>query len=470
VLGDLSGRGERGAPPATPLASRRLHAVDLDNFDSVLRGIGPVAQVALPGAGAPRVAIDFQALDDFHPDALYRRLDLFATIRDLRERLHDPARFESAARELLASAASLEPAADRAPAEPAGESAVDLTKRLLGARPGARDPEPQVDAVIRRLIAPHIVTDPTADAPPYLAVLDNIATESLRALLAAPGCKRLEASWRSLRALVDQLDLDESTALLVLDVSAEELRSDLLAPDRALGETDLLRCLSAHFEHEPPACIVFDHPIAASAADLRLLATLGTVGSHLGAPVIAAAPSALLGTSSLAQHPDPHDWRELEPDLGTVWGALRGSPVAAWIGLALPRILLRLPYGPQADEIEAFGFEELADADAHEAYLWGNPAYACALLLGQAHAEAGWDMAPGDIAELTDLPACVVRAAGESRLLPCAEVNLGERAVERILASGLMAFVSDRDRNACRLARFQSIASPVRALEGAWTG
>ena len=147
-----------------------------------------------------------------------------------------------------------------------------------------------------------------------------------------------------------------------------------------------------------------------------------------------------------------------------------GDAVAPWIGLALPRLLLRQPYGAKTDPIDAFDFEEIADTALHEAYLWGNPAYGCALLIGQSFAENGWDMAPGDVLELADLPACVVSGEDGRMLKPCAEMLLSERAIDLLLKEGLMPFASYRDRNACRLTRFQSISEPAAPLAGRWSG
>ena len=62
--------------------------------------------------------------------------------------------------------------------------------------------------------------------------------------------------------------------------------------------------------------------------------------------------------------------------------ALRRSQDARWVGLAMPRFLLRLPYGEKTDATERFAFEEMPDTPEHERYLWGNPAIACAYLLG----------------------------------------------------------------------------------------
>jgi type VI secretion system protein ImpC len=132
-------------------------------------------------------------------------------------------------------------------------------------------------------------------------------------------------------------------------------------------------------------------------------------------------------------------------------------------------VLLRVPYGPRTDPIEAFDFSEVADPSEHEAFLWGNPAFACAGLLLRSFQERGWDMEPGDHLELDDLPAYTWTEDGEPHLLPCAETLLPERAVDSILAAGLIPLSSHRQRPAVRVVRYQSLADPPAPLAGPWS-
>ena len=100
-------------------------------------------------------------------------------------------------------------------------------------------------------------------------------------------------------------------------------------------------------------------------------------------------------------------------------------------------------------------------------YLWGNPALACAELIGRSLVEDGTDTEPPVIAlDVPDLPAHVRDVDGERELKPCAEHLLSLRIGEEILKRGLMPVLSFRDRNAARFLRLQSIAEPPAALVG----
>ena len=156
-------------------------------------------------------------------------------------------------------------------------------------------------------------------------------------------------------------------------------------------------------------------------------------------------------------------------ELSGSWAELRRRPEADSVALALPRFLLRLPYGKKTLPPESFDFEEFTELPVHEDYLWGNPAFAVALLLAQSFSEAGWEMRPGTTSEIDRLPLHVSGRAGESVSTPCSEALLTEDAVEGILDAGLMPLVSFKDQDRVRLGRFQSIADPPRGLAGRWS-
>lgn len=81
--------------------------------------------------------------------------------------------------------------------------------------------------------------------------------------------------------------------------------------------------------------------------------------------------------------------RDLEGPQYARWRALRGSEDARYLGLCLPRLLLRLPYRANTRSAESFAFEE--DVVGHqERYLWGNAALALATRVADSFAKYRW--------------------------------------------------------------------------------
>jgi type VI secretion system protein ImpC len=72
------------------------------------------------------------------------------------------------------------------------------------------------------------------------------------------------------------------------------------------------------------------------------------------------------------------------------WKSFRASEDSRYVGLALPHILMRLPYGKNGVTVDAFNYQEGVDGSDHSKYLWGNAAYALAARLTNAFAHYGW--------------------------------------------------------------------------------
>jgi type VI secretion system protein ImpC len=480
VLGDFSGHrnAAEGASPDASERARRPVLVDRDNFDDVLARFAPELRLSLDETG-PEVVLRFQELEDFHPDRLYERLPLFRALRDLRKRLANPATFRAAARELWGEQPGEQPSAtpepstaeDAPPAPGPVFSGGSLLDQIVGESPAAAPERPRdgLAEYIRRIVAPHALQNADPRQPEALAQLDAVISAQMRRLLHHPDFQALEALWRGVFFLVRRVETDEQLRLYLLDLSRQELAADL-APEHELQDTMLYRLLvesaAGTLGGTPWSLLIGHYTFGPRPEELRQLRRIGRLALVAGAPWIAAADARLIGCpTSFGEAPDPEQWN-LPP--GAEWEELRRSPEAAAIGLVLPRFLLRLPYGEEAEPCEHFEFEEMETPAVHEQYLWGNPALACALLLAQSFAAAGWSLRPGMHLDLGNLPLHLVREDAEVRAQPCAEALMRERAALQILEAGVMPLASMKDRDAVRLVRFQSIAHPLSALAGRW--
>jgi type VI secretion system protein ImpC len=456
--------------------------VDRDNFSGVLAKLD--VQIHLPAGafGQAPLTLRIRELDDFHPDRLFERLEMFEALRDLRRRLSDANTFGAAAAEVRGWSAEPAPAPrseqpQRVEGPPPSDPGALLEQMLGGETPPEQThtPGPAASdwgAFLRRVVSPHLVPGIDDEQEALLARVDEATAAQMQALLHHPAFQAVESAWRTVDLLARRLETDEGLRLYALDLTKEELAADLAGAEdlRASFAYGLLVEQTVGTPGgQPWAVLTGNYTFGPTAEDALLLARMGLVAQAAGAPFLAAADSRLFGCASLATTPDPDDWTtDPGAEAQEVWAALRSTPQAAYLGLAVPRILLRLPYGADASATEAFAFEEMPAARPHEAYLWGNPAFACALLLGEAYNRAGWGLSPGMIDEIGSLPAHVYEKDGESHLKPCAEVVLRERAIERILAASIMPLLSIQGSDKVSLMRFQSLAEPPTALAGRW--
>jgi type VI secretion system ImpC/EvpB family protein len=295
--------------------------------------------------------------------------------------------------------------------------------------------------------------------------VDALIADRMRAILHHPDFQALEAAWRGVQLLTRRIETVANLKIDLLDWSKESLATDLEGV-ASLREADLCKLLVDRPPGSPPwAVVAADYEFAATQSDVEMLGRIAQIAAQAHTPFIAGASSTIFGCPSVAAAPDPEDWQDPDELSAGMWRQLRQLPQATSLGLAAPRLLLRLPYGRDATPLERFDFEEIP-TPRHESYLWGNPSLACICLLAQTFSETGWNMAGRLYRDLADLPTHVFDDDGESRVKPCAEAVLRDRAIERILDSGIMPLQSFADRGAVRLVRLQSLADPPAALAG----
>ena len=406
VAGDFSGGAGR---------NRRPVKIDRDNFDRVLALLAP--QLRVQGD-----LLLFRELDDFDPDRLLEQPGPLKRLRDLRSQ--------------IAGMAPRVQAAPKPPAELANVSGAELLRRMMGEAPaqesGATD---AWQRLLREMVGKYAAPGPDPQQTDMIARTDAVTAEELRALLHHPAFQDLESAWRGIRFLVGRVRTGETLEIHVLDLPHAELAAG--------GLGDLARAL----EQESWGAIAGLYYFAAN--EEETLARIAGMAQQAGAPFLAGLAPEIAGMTP-------------------VFEGLRETLKARWLGLAMPRFLLRLPYGPETVPIDSFAFDEMPQPPEHQHYLWGHPALACACLLAQAFERDGWRMRPGTVAEIDGLPAHSYRRDGEAQLLPCAEILMTEQAAAILLERGFMPLASIKGTDRVRLVRFQSMARPPAPIAGKW--
>jgi len=485
ALGNFAGNTRKNTQPDPALLMQiSVRQVDIDNIDSLWGVFKPTLELDIAGN---RVELAPRDLDDFHPDQLFQQLPLFAELRQLRKRLLDPVTSAEALAEVTASSPVPE-TSDQPPEETGGgrtqgeaESGNQMFERLLGERPEqttttstpAVSAQSKLDSFLQRVVGPHVVYELDPKAETAVDAVDLAIAATMRNILHHPDFQQLEGAWRSLYDLIQESEFGEELQLKVCNVSKEELLAGLPASAESMADSGLYQLLVGRFRRAADddgfSVLLCNYSFGGDANDIALLATLGTLAEEHDAAIIAAAESELIGAFDLARQASANEWSTAD---NPFWDQLRESPVARRIGLVLPRILGRLPYGCNAEEIDSFDFEELdvgkLGAGEHESFLWVNPTLACGKLLAHSFTEYGWNLSPDNNTDIGGLPAYSYEVDGEQKLMPCAELLLPERSAEAILGLGIMPIVSFRNRDMARLLRFQSIASPLKPLAGSW--
>jgi len=428
ILGDFSGR----ARPVDRTLSTR--GVDRDDLDDAIKSIRPELSLSLD-ASIALATMKFAELDDFHPDRLLDNVSLLVSLRELR----DARLFVDRPRETPSTGARTDAAA-------LSLGSGSLLDRIVEGEPDAGGTavrgvarQDELSDFLRRAIKPHLANEPTPEQRERTAKVDELTVATLRVLMHHPKFQALESLWRGVDMLTRRLDTDDHLQIHIADIAPSALGS--------------LRATSV----AGWSLVVAD--VSLGVEDLGLIRHLAELASSTRTPWIAAARPELGGARSFGDGSDVDDWNK-QPAAG--WDEFRHSSHARWLCLTTPRILLRVPYGRASDPCTSLPFEEQdPDAPSHDSYLWGNGAFAAALLLGEAAAN---DDAPATQGTIFGLPLHVAKIDGEPTAVPCAEALISQRSMTHLLDRGLTPLVSERDGDSVRVPRLQSLAAPPAPL------
>ena len=494
LIGDWSGRANRRTLASSKeLTTYRPLLVDRDNLDQLIATLGARLNIPLTRSGAESLAINFNRLDDFHPDSLFNRLDVFDRLRRARAELESPATFSAAVAKVHKWEERPSPRAQPAsPTTPAREAPAgndpnqgNVLDRILAASQNNSSPDDVNQQAAGTEAAAEVSRFAKAAADPYLTpnieraqdemieAVDVLISALMNSVLHHKDFQALESAWRALDFIVSRLETGADLKIYLLDISREEFTADLRtsADFRSTALYKLLVDDAAG--HIPWSVIGGNYTFEPSPDDSRVIESISLISQAAGAPFIAGVSADLLGCKSLAATPDPDDWQI--PSVRAAeesWETIRNLPAAAYVGLALPRFLLRLPYGRATEPTEDFEFEEngadLNHDQSHESYLWANPVFAVVYLLALGFSEDGPAFRPSNYLEIEGLPMHVYkRDDGDTEIKPCAEVLLTMRAARKIIDRGLMPLLSIKDSDRIRLGMFQSIGGS--ALRGRWS-
>lgn len=436
IFGDFAGR--RDAPGA-PVEQARVWRVDRDDVDSVLSQIAPELHLTLDTAASPST-LRFSSIEDFHPDRLRERVAGLSSPPDL-----------SVTSGGSASLPSSGPS-DVSPASAASAFTGSLLDHIVDRSDApARQVAPRDDlaAFVDRAVRAHVVQEPTREQRELTAKVDDVISATVRALLHHPDFRALEALWRGVDFLVRRLETGETLQVVLVDVSRDALEEDLISGGEGAATRAIVRGAGA-------SLVVGTYTFGRG--DVSLLSRVAAVGRATNAPWIVGGQSSLVGSPSFATHHDPDDWDQAAPD---GWEALRASADASFLGIALPRFLLRVPYGKTTDPCDV-PFEEMPTSPPpHEHLLWGNSALLCALAIGTSVADGE---ALATQASIGGMPLYFMNVDSEVIAVPCVEAVITHDAVARMLDRGLTPLACPRDGDDVLIRRLQSVQQPPRAL------
>jgi type VI secretion system protein ImpC len=227
-----------------------------------------------------------------------------------------------------------------------------------------------------------------------IAQIDHLISLQLNEVLHAPEFQKLEGSWRGLKYLMANSETGTQLKIKMLNVSKKELLRDL----QRAPEFDQSAIFKKVYEEEygvfggnPFAAIIGDYDFGKHPQDMELLEEMSHVAAAAHAPFLTSASPEIMNLESFSDIGKPRDLAKIfDTTEYAKWKSFRESEDSRYVGVCLPHILMRQPYGKDTAPVEAFNYEEGVDGTDHTKYLWGNAAYALGTRLTNAFSLYGW--------------------------------------------------------------------------------
>ncbi|MGH7297336.1 MAG: type VI secretion system contractile sheath large subunit [Polyangiaceae bacterium] len=276
-----------------------------------------------------------------------------------------------------------------------------------------------------------------------IAAIDREVAAVVDAVLHEPRFQELEAAWRGVAHVVERVDPTENIEVAVWSYSKEEMAEDF-------GESDVTRTrffrwvyTAEYGSHggKPYGAVFANWSASSTSADVELLGRLASVAAMAHAPLLLAASPELLRVKSFSElqvmtHPEG----AFEGPGSERWTSFRRTEDSRYVGLLLPRVLMRVPYRELGGGVSRFVYDERA-LSARDC-LWGSPIFAFAVRMAGSFASYrsyGALVGTGDLPPLFDHH----QALGPDHVKPPVEVMLSRRLEQSLGELGFVPLTWD---------------------------
>lgn len=325
-----------------------------------------------------------------------------------------------------------------------------------------------LEALIAQLIEPGYKVPKVSKAivDDMIAEIDKKLSLQLDAILHHPEFQKLESAWRSLKYLVDNTDFRENIKLELLNVSKEDLLEDFEDAPEIVKSGLYKTAYTAEygqFGGQPYATMIGNFDFGPGPQDIKLLQNIASVAAMSHAPFVAAADPSMFGVDDFNELPNLKDLKSIfEGPQYIKWQSFRQSEDSRYVGLAMPRFLLRLPYDPENQPVKAFNYQENVAA-GHNDYLWGNAAFTFASRLTDSFANYRWCaniIGPMGGGAVEDLPLHQYEAMGAVQTKIPTEVLISERREYELAEEGFMGLTMRKGSDNAAFFSANSVQKP----------
>ncbi|MCY1329000.1 type VI secretion protein, EvpB/VC_A0108 family [compost metagenome] len=299
-----------------------------------------------------------------------------------------------------------------------------------------------------------------------IAEIDAKLSRQMDEILHHAEFQALESSWRGLKLLIDRTNFRENIKVELLNVSKQDLLDDFEDSPEVI-QSGLYKHIYTseygQFGGQPVGAIIANYYLSPSAPDVKTMQYVASVSSMSHAPFISAAGPKFFGLESFTGLPDLKDLKDhFEGPQFAKWQSFREQEDSRYVGLTVPRFLLRNPYDPEDNPVKTFVYKENV-ANDHEHYLWGNTAFTFASKLTDSFARFRWCpniIGPQSGGAVEDLPLHHFESMGEIETKIPTEVLVSDRREYELAEEGFISLTMRKGSDNAAFFSANSVQKP----------
>lgn len=287
------------------------------------------------------------------------------------------------------------------------------------------------------------------DIQDLIATIDVLVDAQLNEVLHHPSFQQMEATWTSIDDLCKNTNFNANIQISLLDVSSDEAWEDLELNSADIAGAELFKKLYVaeydQFGGAPYGSILGMYEFANTPRDLLWLKTMGKIAASCHAPFVAAVAPKFFGCETMAE---VNQLRDIAGMLDTPkyssWNKLRETEEAVYIGLTMPRYIVRAPYNDETNPAEGINFTEQVRGNVDADYCWGNAAMLFGRNLVKSFETSGWCQyirGPKGGGLITGLPTHEFNVRGERELKAPVEISMPDFRELELASAGLMPLI-----------------------------
>ena len=228
-----------------------------------------------------------------------------------------------------------------------------------------------------------------------IAQIDDMVNDQINEIIHNDKFKAIESNWRALDDLIKNTNFKANIMIDIMDVSKEELAEDFENNSVDITGSELFKKTYVEeydqYGGKPVGSIIGLYEFEHTPRDEFWLRVMGKIAAASHAPFVGNVSPKFFGCETVEELAAVKDLESLleHPKYGS-WNKLRESEEAAYIGLALPKYILRKPYDPTTNPSGDLPFKEKVAGPDNADYLWGSASALVAQNMARSFESSGW--------------------------------------------------------------------------------